>query len=266
MKFNIFNLIIGGALLLIIIFTIAWFITPAPESFRYNRTPVLIAHAGGAIDGKTYTNAKEAVELAINNGYCFIELDLEITKDQHIAALHFWRQLHSRTGVKSDTIPLSAADFETRRIQGRLHPLLADDINKLFSDTSLYLVTDIIQDYDLINQEIAIDRNKLPVEVFSYKSYCEALQKGIKYPMLSVATPLRLLIYSPLLITKKVKIITIPVEIIATHEKELKFLHEYGITIFAFTTNDKDFILKHIGKTVSGFYTDSVKPADISLK
>jgi glycerophosphoryl diester phosphodiesterase len=252
-----------GLLLSIVVFTILWLVIPTPQSFRHERLPILIAHAGGAINGKTYTNSKEAVELSIKNGYHFIELDMDITKDGHIAAVHYWSELYTYTGIESDTIPLTSVEFKFRMIHGDLHPLLTNDINELFTDSVRYLVTDKIGNYDLINEEIVVNRNRLPVEVFAYSNYIKALHKGIKYPMLNIVNFRQLIKYSPLLLTKKVKMLTIPVEMIAICEKELAFLHRYGISIFAYTSNDKDFILKHGGKTVSGFYTDSVKVSDL---
>ncbi|GAB6011612.1 glycerophosphodiester phosphodiesterase family protein [Viscerimonas tarda] len=252
-----------GIGLFIVILTIVWLAIPSPESFRCERFPILIAHGGGGINGQIRSNSREAVELSVKNGYCFIELDMQITKDGHIAAVHFWSDLYEQTGLEGDTIPLSSADFKLRKIQGYQHTLLGNDIKELFPDTVRYLVTDKIKDYDLIIKEIEVDKNKLLVEVFSYPQYLDALQKGIKYPMLNTINFQKLRKYSPLLIAKKIKMITVPVEMISSCEKELRFLHKYGVTIFAYTSNDKDFILKHGGKTVSGFYTDYVKISDL---
>lgn len=62
---------------------------------------ILIAHGAGQIDGKKYTNSLEALELAVKNGYKFIELDLLITKDKRIIAAHDWKMFEEMTGIKS---------------------------------------------------------------------------------------------------------------------------------------------------------------------
>ena len=52
-----------------------------------------IAHAGGGIDGKTYTNSLEALNNSINNSFKLIELDLLVTDDNKIVAQHDFRIL-----------------------------------------------------------------------------------------------------------------------------------------------------------------------------
>lgn len=64
--------------------------------------------------------------------------------------------------------------------------------------------------------------------------------------------------YWPLFLTKKVKIITIPTYLISNCPDKLAQLIQKGIIIFAFTSNDKEFIKRHSGKTVTEFYTDSI--------
>ena len=45
-----------------------------------------IAHAGGAIDGITYTNSLEALDLSYSKGCKLFELDLVLTSDDKIIA------------------------------------------------------------------------------------------------------------------------------------------------------------------------------------
>ena len=54
--------------------------------------PVLqrVAHAGGGIDGQTYTNSKEAIQANIKKGFAFIEIDFVWTRDNQLVALHDW--------------------------------------------------------------------------------------------------------------------------------------------------------------------------------
>lgn len=51
---------------------------------------IFIAHAGGPISKNIYTNSKESVLNLLKNGFKYIELDLLITKDNHIIAAHDW--------------------------------------------------------------------------------------------------------------------------------------------------------------------------------
>lgn len=48
-----------------------------------------IAHAGGAITGKTYTNSLVALDANANH-YRLFEIDLNFTSDGHLACIHDW--------------------------------------------------------------------------------------------------------------------------------------------------------------------------------
>lgn len=254
----------------ILIVNIYWF--PTPERFPEEnfRSPILIAHAGGAIDSFIYTNSKEALENAIKNEYKFIELDLVVTNDNNIAAAHSFQDFNEFTGHTPIDSAISSVDFKNRRLFGYLHPLLSEDINKLFSmNKDVLLVTDKIRDFDLINESLDIERERMLVEVFTYTSYAEALRKGIKYPMLSIWNEELLNHYMRYIYLRKVRMIVIPHDLVYTCPDKLKKLHEKGVAIFVYAinnpseTNNKDFILKYGGKIVTGFYTDSITYKDL---
>ena len=50
----------------------------------------LIAHAGGGIDEKTYTNSVEAFKLNYENGFRLFEFDIAITSENILVARHGW--------------------------------------------------------------------------------------------------------------------------------------------------------------------------------
>ena len=54
-----------------------------------------IAHAGGGINGLTYTNSVNAIEQSILNNFKLIELDLLITEDKMIIASHDWKSFRN---------------------------------------------------------------------------------------------------------------------------------------------------------------------------
>lgn len=56
------------------------------DRFEVNR----VAHAGGGINGKTYTNSLDALDLSIDKGFIYFELDFIFTKDRHLVCLHDW--------------------------------------------------------------------------------------------------------------------------------------------------------------------------------
>ena len=50
--------------------------------------PLRVAHAGGGIDGETYTNSYEALDRAVNDGFRYLELDLSFTSDDQLVCIH----------------------------------------------------------------------------------------------------------------------------------------------------------------------------------
>lgn len=71
---------------------------------------VRIAHAGGALDGQTYTNSLEA--LAANRDYFeFFEIDLEFTSDGILVCIHDWEQTAERILGRQFDEPPSHAVF-----------------------------------------------------------------------------------------------------------------------------------------------------------
>ncbi|MDR1719462.1 MAG: hypothetical protein LBR67_04985 [Dysgonamonadaceae bacterium] len=186
------SLLIALGLLVVFIayWSIYYVITPMPADFEYDDNlsePILIAHAGGEIEGHIYTNSVEAVIQSISNQYKFIELDLRKTADNHIVALHDWKRFHKFSGYEGKSERLELSQCKQRVLFDKFHPATAEDINKLFIGSGCFLVTDKIRDYDLLNSEIQISKDSMLVECFSYHSYLRALKKGIKYPMLCLS-------------------------------------------------------------------------------
>ena len=64
--------------------------------YGYDKNDI-IRHAGGAIDGNTYTNSLEAVLNSIEKGYNFIELDLSLSDDGKIIFIHDWDTFKKQT-------------------------------------------------------------------------------------------------------------------------------------------------------------------------
>jgi hypothetical protein len=82
-----------------------------------------IAHAGGRVDDKTYSNSMEAVESSIARGFTAIEVDVVQCRDGFIVAHD---GMESSYGVK-DFGEVHEAEFNARnRVYGRYTPLNLD--------------------------------------------------------------------------------------------------------------------------------------------
>ena len=145
-----------------------------------------IAHAGGAIDGLSYTNCMEAVNNAISKGIVYIELDLCITSDSVLVAAHDWAHFNKITGYEGVDSAPRFEDFKTRKIHGKYTPISYIDIVQILrAHPNIFLVTDKISDPDIIDKYFKEFKPRLCVECFSIEDYLELSGKGYYLPMLS---------------------------------------------------------------------------------
>lgn len=248
----------------IVCVTVAFFLfLPDPEPFPHpagQQGPIYIAHAGGVIDGHPYTNSREAVNASVDAGFRFIELDLHVTADNDIAALHDIRRFIEMTGYQGPVEDLTTRSITSLSILDRYTPLISKDINEIFADKRLCLVTDKAVPPRLLREKITIDTDRLLVEVFSYVDYVAALRNGIRYPMLSLPEKRHVIRNMPFLLSGKIAIVTTKAELVREEAAMLRELRERGVTIFASPINDPDFAARHVGATLDGIYTDVLVP------
>lgn len=77
---------------------------------------IVIAHAGGAIDGNSYSNSVEAVTRNYEIGTRLFELDFELTSDGAWVGTHDWPNWSHQTGFKGK-LPPSQAQFKKQKIR-----------------------------------------------------------------------------------------------------------------------------------------------------
>lgn len=223
-------------------------------------SPLLIAHAGGAIDGCIYTNSREAMERAFEKGFRFIEFDLLFTSDSVLVAAHSWSEFNRATGYENfgDSVPLYS-DFVSRKIHGRYTPLSAADINAFFEQNeSLFLVTDKISDPDVLQKYFPLLKERMVVEAFSFQHYCRLKSRGFFRVLYScMAQDL-----NATLLSSSLK----EIEWFALHTSAFdnivfKFINElYDFNIALFTVDDIDSVPQEHRNDVKMIYTDLLEP------
>lgn len=229
--------------------------------------PILIAHAGGAIDGKIYTNSREALLNAAASGYKYIEFDLHFTSDSVLVATHSWSDFNEQTGFAEygDSVP-SAADFFSRRIYGKYTPLSAAEIDSFFmANEHLYLVTDKISSPDLLDYHFPMLKERMVVEAFSYDDYVELCRRGygqVFYSCmaedLSSASVKHLLLH-PLFKGEKVECIAMHAgSLDAGLFRLLSLFCDFRLALF--TVNNLDDVPEKLRKRVRFIYTDYLLP------
>lgn len=143
-----------------------------------------IAHAGGSVKGKPYTNSLEALNESYKKGLRLFELDIIKTVDNKFVAAHdwdYWKKITKYSGK----IPVSENEFLKHKIEGEFTPLNMELINKWFAEhPDAILVTDKVNEPKLFSQ-IFVDKKRLMMELFSLSSIQEGIKAGIRSAMVS---------------------------------------------------------------------------------
>lgn len=141
-----------------------------------------IAHAGGQIDGNTYTNSLEALNLSYKKGFRFFELDIIKTSDNVFVAAHDWKYWQRVTGFEG-SLPPTLDTFNQHKLREKYSPLDINRINEWFSKHSdALLITDKVNT-PLEFSQAFIDKNRLIMELFSLDAVKEGIQANIKSAM-----------------------------------------------------------------------------------
>lgn len=221
-----------------------------------------IAHAGGAIDGITYTNSLEAINLSYSKGFKMFELDLKITSDSVFVATHDWNSWVKKTGYHGP-IPPTHRDFMNHKIYGKYTPMDIDSINNWFlRHTDAILVTDKTNDPKSFS-EVFCDKQRLIMELFNK----DAVDKALSLNLLGVWPSQNMVTHwnekdIKEWVQKGVDGVAISRELLPYNKTLFKQLKSNGIKVYAFHINhlglfDEDFVTRYEMDYYYGIYADN---------
>ncbi|CAK1932279.1 hypothetical protein BCV39_12570 [Vibrio sp. 10N.286.55.E10] len=222
----------------------------------------LIAHAGGGINGLKYTNSLEAMEQSIEHGFKMIELDLLISSDGRIVAVHDWKTFHEMTN-SNNTGSISSKEFESKIIYDQYKTLNISTAIDILDKNDVVLVTDKIKNLALLSKYI-IDKDKSIIEVFSTDKYNEAIELGFNNVALNID------LNTPLILEwidlNKIKAVTYRGDNLGSlgseYQKAIE-LSNMGVSAMIYSTNDLDLGgIKASGIGNFALYVDFVLPSD----
>lgn len=223
----------------------------------------LISHAGGRIEGLSYTNSKEAIDKSYENGYKLIELDFEWTTDENLVLIHDWK------GYVKDAFSVEPNIYSTEEfkgfnmIKGLTQMSLEDLAGWLYEHEDVYIVTDIKKDNvealklisrrypDLIHQfipQIYKLNEFIPVQGLGYTNIILTLY-------MSNYTDDELIDFVK---RHEVFAVTMPIDRART-ELPTKLKKE-NVFVYSHTINQKDLRQELEQNGIDGFYTDDLLP------
>lgn len=104
-----------------------------------------VAHAGGAINGETYTNSYEALNSSVKKGFVYFEIDLSFTKDAKIVCLHDWKDSVRRSFGLDVGDKLTLSEFRSLvKTRSRYTKCTLDGLAEwMIENPSAFIVTDV---------------------------------------------------------------------------------------------------------------------------
>ncbi len=212
-------------------------VPPGRQGERMRDIGRFIAHAGGSIEGRRYTNSLEALEHSYRAGFRLFELDIIETSDKHFVAAHDW-QHWQKISAYQGPLPPTLEIFKSLKLHGKFTPLDMRDINAWFADhPDAILVTDKVNDPVRVASEF-LDESRLMMELFSLDAVADGVRVGIRSAManwnvvLAIAGD-RVRKLQELGVTD----VAASRRIVTGHSTLLKDLKAAGIRVFAFHVN-----------------------------
>lgn len=221
-----------------------------PENFFL---PELVAHAGGGINGLTYTNSQEALDQSYQLGFRFFELDFNWTSDGQLILIHDWQEKAEQ----------SLAEFKQPEITGDLTLLTLDDLLIwLEKRQDAYIITDVkdknLAALKVISQKAQHLQSQIIPQIYRFYEYAGVRKLGYD-KIIFTAYKHNYLAASLISFFKRHDLlaVTIPLERALTLAPQLT---KTPIFIFTHTVNDRNLAEQLKKQGVNGFYTDFLRP------
>jgi len=239
----------------------------------------LIAHAGGGLPQGIYSNAREAFDLSVQNGFTLIEVDFSLTKNGEIVLIHDWRERYYQYFSRLTFIPPilasrwprqseSAVKFSSLKMNHDLTQMTLDDlIIWLENNPNVKIVTDVKGDNVKAMTQISAKvktkaeqyQNRFIAQIYAPDEYTQIIDLGYTDIIFTAyRSPLNDEQLTEFARTHHLFALTVPA---ARASKSLtSALAKIGTPVYAHTlnTNAQAEALKNMG--VTGLYTDYLFP------
>lgn len=251
------------------------FVAPVSPFVKTN----IIVHAGGEIDGETYTNSVEAFQSNWAKGNTVFEFDFAYSSEGELIGIHNWEDNLVDPSWGFDNRP-SLAEYENYKIAGKFSGMTFKHLLELMSirpEMAVVLDTkedDVVAVYEKVVQDtLAYNPNLLSriVPQLYYRSQydeVEALYSFDNY----VFTLYKTLdgneaVKSFLSSHPKVSILTVSKTRVGLMSADyISEVQNLGVTVYVHTINSFDTIESLQEKGVNAFYSDSVSEDTYDLR
>src|SRR3989339_95571 len=143
-----------------------------------------VAHAGGAIDDRTYTNSLKAIDRNFKDGFLYFEIDFSFTSDNHLVCVHDFEGYYQKAKIVGNKMPPSLKEFnEVLDDSSDLKSVSFDDLVQwLENNLSATLITDVkgdnIQALKLISERMQDYENRVIPQIYEPENYSVVKKLG----------------------------------------------------------------------------------------
>ncbi len=230
--------------------------------------PRFIAHGGATVYGLETSSSLEALNKAIEQGFTYIELDMEFSADGKIIMLHDWDRTTINYLGRKFTTPLTCQEFEKQLICGRLTPLTFDRLVPVLKEhPEVRIVIDTKADVEKLLTKIATEYEEvLPQmvpQIYDYDQYEMASSLGYSDIILTLyqmhgVTAEQLINFTK---THRLLAITLPTDY-WTKNLPAK-LKAAGIRAYTHPVDSLEEAIQQFSKGAYGAYVSNLMPEDI---
>ena len=239
------------------------------EAAWYQDAP-LIYHAGGGIDGLTYSNSREALEHTLAQGSRYVEMDFLFTSDNHLVCAHDWHD------ISDSRLAMTAAEFKDLKIYGKYTSMTASELVEFMTAyEDLYIVIDTKED-DMVSVVLELVRLAGEDPTLCSRFIIQLYDSGIRQQLQEhyeftnsnfLFTAYKFGTENPAQIMKLCYQENVPVITVGYGNWNKEIIQKFrdkGFLIYEHTVNRPDEAMEALARGIRGLYTDFLSPDDLT--
>jgi glycerophosphoryl diester phosphodiesterase len=227
-----------------------------------------VAHAGGEIGGKTYTNSIEALEENYRRGYRLFELDFDWTADNELVATHNWAGYRGPRHGGAPTL----ADF-LAQTPGPFRPASRFMIYEwLTAHGDAYIITDVKNRSLEALAQIRMERPALVPrfipQIYLFKDYELAASQGYRHIILTLYRCLGSTADAAIVDfarTRRLFAVTVPSNRCLEGGLAAE-LARMNVPVYVHTVNELSVYERLAARGAHGVYTDRLLPVEVASR
>ena len=231
--------------------------------------PLMIAHAGGGINGQNYSNSIEALDLNYTKGFRYFEMDFSWTADGELVCLHDWKKRFKKVFGFKTKQPLTLKEFQHLLDNTKgLHPCTLDTFASwLLNHKDVKIITDVKYDNiraikKIIAQHPNIQPQLIP-QFYQPEEYSILKNMGFD-ELIWILYQYEGSLKSVARHVESMNLLALSMRASQAKKKPIQEIQKNGVNLFVYTINKENKVKKLVNKHfISGIYTDFL-PANVS--